>query len=1758
MNANPLAHLQRKKPAKSYHEKYIQLPYESAVSAAEPPRAPEARELEIVPSRKPVMIDKTNQPFDRKGVLEGLAKRGALTVRPSLREVPRQPFAVGVSDLNTDADKNADKNADKEVEDIDPQVPQVLEIEPIAPSAAELPTTAPPGKKVAKKVPKTDDKVPKKAPKKPAARIEKWISNTEVAKVAPLNPQPPPQQPVVHRVSSYYLNNRKKFLTEINHLFAKYRTQLADKEKDISCPTKKEKGAIELMTHQKVITDYMNLYSPYRGLLLYHGLGSGKCHGINTPLIMYDGTVKKIQDVCVGEFLMGDDSMPRKVLSLARGRDVMYEIIPTTKTADDYTVNREHILCLKAVDYPRIVYQENHIIVQWIENNEFQSKKFTYHHEDNIYEAEYNARAFLDDIRKNPFSNENVVEIAVEDYLKLPDAKKGELKGYQNAVEFPEKALDIDAYFMGYWIGENICRVSEMTCREEGVVDYLNKSLEKHRVSLKRQLEEGVGSSVYEVSGEGYDDFLAKMIALDVIKIKQIPMLYKCNSRANRLKLLAGILDSHGVYYCNEKGCFELTYKIGLNNRCFMDGILFLVRSLGFGACYHLGKILIFGVNSEVPLLGPSFSLRRVVVGDYWSGVTDISVKQVETGEYYGFTLDGNGRYLLGDFTTTHNTCSSIALAEGLKSEKKIFVLTPASLKVNYFNELKYCGDQLYRIHQHWEFVSVDGQPDRVESLSESLQIPREIIEKQKGAWMMNPEKTANYEDLNSEERRSLDGQIDTMIHMKYEDIHYNGLNSKKIADLEDRGKRALPRGSKRKPNPFHDSVVVVDEAHNLVSRIHNQLKSVSGKGAAAKKGAVAEKGGAAAKVKIALKLYEWLMTAENARVILLSGTPIINYPSEIGVMFNILRGTIKTWTFQVKVETQSKVDKDAILNMFERAGLKTYDYVAYNRNELVITRNPFGFINKKQGAPQARPGAAPKGPPAPRAKTLKKGGGGKGRKTRGNRGKKVGNKGVIIAPLPSQDKLPDVIMEKDTEDQNLHSGGGAVEDNYSGVERSGEILMSDEEFEKTVVEILNSNGLKIEKGAVRVQNHLLLPDNQDEFLARFVDIEDGSLKNEDALKRRILGLTSYFRSAQETLMPSFVLATGAGEVEPVGEEDSSETGDAESGESESESGESKSMGETVEEEGKQMGGVITTNRIYHLVKTPMSSYQFGIYEKMRKEEATQEKNRRKRAKNQANAEGNVMENVSSSYRIFSRVACNFVFPPPGRPMPPVEKEGKPDSGEGAVGKIGKKGGEGENVGDSSPIPPGPNDTPQIPGKHLVEHDAAIEEGGARGLAAKSMRMISQMELGNEDGEMSDDDEELEPIAEEPDEDAEPGAVDNIAKGDWKKAYQRSIQTALALLKNNGGKYLSIDALKSTYSPKMAAILERLQDPENSGLHLIYSQFRSLEGIQVMKLVLEQNGWAEFRIERGAEGWQIDWDVERHGEWKTNTKPCFVLYTGTETAETKEIIRNVYNGKWTVVPPSLVEQIRLKGVDNRNGEVIKIFMITSSGAEGINLTNTRFVHIMEPYWNLVRLEQVIGRARRICSHESLPVAMRTVKVFLYLSVLSQEQSTSEKHIELRIRDLSRFDHKTPVTTDEYLLEVALLKDAINRQILTAIQSTAMDCSLYSESMNAFAKRSGEPPLVCYGFGKVTSNAFSTYPTLEEDLTKGETANVNERREKVAVVEFRYEGENYVKNMKNGEIYTRANYEDAQENDVDLVVVGKMVRDLEGKERVVLN
>ena len=294
--------------------------------------------------------------------------------------------------------------------------------------------------------------------------------------------------------------------------------------------------------------------------------------------------------------------------------------------------------------------------------------------------------------------------------------------------------------------------------------------------------------------------------------------------------------------------------------------------------------------------------------------------------------------------------------------------------------------------------------------------------------------------------------------------------------------------------------------------------------------------------------------------------------------------------------------------------------------------------------------------------------------------------------------------------------------------------------------------------------------------------------------------------------------------------------------------------------------------------------------------------------------------------------------------------------------------------------------------------------------------------------------------------------------------YLKEIDAALAYLKQNGDEYLSKEGLQ-TLSPKFLHLLENLEDDEYAGLHLVYSQFRTIEGIGILKLILEQNGFAEFKLVKRSGAWDIA-DVKEEDA----DKPKFVLYTGTEEADEKEIIRNIYNSNWTQVSSTIRNKLEKINANNFMGEIIKVFMITSSGAEGINLENTRFVHIADPYWHPVRMEQVIGRAKRICSHKNLPEELRNIKVFLYLSTMSEQQL--EKNIEIKTKDEGK-------TTDEYLFEVANKKDAVNQKILKATKETAMDCSLHK----------GSSDLVCYKFGKLRAsdlNNFSTVPMLEKD------------------------------------------------------------------------
>ena len=886
-------------------------------------------------------------------------------------------------------------------------------------------------------------------------------------------------------------------------------------------------------------------------------------------------------------------------------------------------------------------------------------------------------------------------------------------------------------------------------------------------------------------------------------------------------------------------------------------------------------------------------------------------------------------------------TCTSIAIAEGMKTDKHVYVLTPAALQMNFLSELKKCGDHLYKKNQYWEFISIDGQPEYIPILSKALLLPVDIIKTQKGAWLMNVNKETNYEELSVNEKKSLDNQLNRMIRTKYTNLNYNGMNLKSLEKISK---------EKGQSNIFDNSVIIIDEAHNLVSRIVNKIKIND-------------------KKTISYKLYDDIMRATNAKVVLLSGTPIINYPNEIGVLYNLLRGYITSWTIPTELK-HGKINTEMIINMLDDANMKTYDLIEYSDNKLTVTRNPFGFINtKKRGVLKGT------------KKTVQ---------TKKNE-KKINNK-----------------TKRNTQTQK---GGEYAFEKYNGVKLDDTGNISNNEFIQNIMNILTKNGINVKTNQIVMTNHKSLPDDSNTFLSTFVDTDNGNTTNINLFQRRIIGLTSYFRSAQEDLLPSY---------------EQTEDGDN-----------------------------------YHIVKVEMSEHQFAIYEKIRKIEHDKEKKTQRASRMQ---KGNELYKMSSTYRIFSRAACNFAFPNTiERPVPVIK-------------------------------------------------DKVINE-----------KMLDAEQESNEISERVDT------------ENIEDQGITNVQEHE---NYTKRIDIAMNKLNSNKDgtnekEYLSKLEL-TNYSPKFAKILENITDVNNKGLHLVYSHFRTMEGIGILKLILLANGYAEFKIKKINGIWELIENSDDIG------KPKFVLYTGTEQEEEKEIIRNVYNSMWEYVPLSITSKIKQINENNHMGEIIKVMMITASGAEGINLKNTRYVHIVEPYWHMVRVEQVIGRARRICSHQDLPINLRTVKVFLYISSFSAKQKTDDNNIELRIRDVSKVDRNTPITTDESLYEISSIKQRINNQILNAIKESAIDCNLYS---NVAANKQGEQ-LVCYGYGKVQSNQFSSYPMFEKDLQNKK--GLDTKKITWTGIEMTANGVVYIVNRETNEVYDYNSYIRAKELNTELLLVGKLI------------
>lgn len=390
--------------------------------------------------------------------------------------------------------------------------------------------------------------------------------------------------------------------------------------------------------------------------------GTGKTWIKNTKILMYDGTIKNVQDIRVGDLVMGDDSSPRKVLSTHRCFGPSYEIKPTK--GDSYFVNGPHVLSLKnTLRKGGLKYK----------------KDGTTNRRKNPCFAQHPSRV----------KDTNIYNISAEDWLEQSNHFKQKMKGWRVGVSWKKKILKIDPYFLGVWLGDGNVNSAGITTIDKPIIKEIYNEAKKRNLKIRKGIKSTTKAITYFITagngiGNGPDrnSLVNDLKYYNLINNKHIPQDYKINNRQNRLELLAGILDTDGY---NSSNGYEFVNK----NKQLAEDVVFLARSLGLaayikettkkcqtGASGIYWRVFISGDCSVIPV---RIKRKKCTSRKQIKDVLLTGIKVIPTGkeeEFFGFSTDGNHLLLLADFTVVHNSLAlvSASMSNIHKGKKVLYV----------------------------------------------------------------------------------------------------------------------------------------------------------------------------------------------------------------------------------------------------------------------------------------------------------------------------------------------------------------------------------------------------------------------------------------------------------------------------------------------------------------------------------------------------------------------------------------------------------------------------------------------------------------------------------------------------------------------------------------------------------------------------------------------------------------------------------------------------------------------------------------------------------------------------------------------------------------------------------------------------------------------------------------------------------------------------------------------------------------------------
>jgi hypothetical protein len=236
------------------------------------------------------------------------------------------------------------------------------------------------------------------------------------------------------------------------------------------------------------------------------------------------------------------------------------------------------------------------------------------------------------------------------------------------------------------------------------------------------------------------------------------------------------------------------------------------------------------------------------------------------------------------------------------------------------------------------------------------------------------------------------------------------------------------------------------------------------------------------------------------------------------------------------------------------------------------------------------------------------------------------------------------------------------------------------------------------------------------------------------------------------------------------------------------------------------------------------------------------------------------------------------------------------------------------------------------------------------------------------------------------------------------------------------------------YSGKIKAICDRIIN--STGVILVYSQYID-GGLLPIAIALEELG---FTRAGNVKSLFKEAPREKIDAISFKTKEASANEVGANEVGTAGTAKRKFNpAKYVMItgdkglsPDNTKDINMITDLNNINGEQVKVVLISLAGSEGLDLKYIRQVHILDPWYNMNRIEQIIGRAVRTCSHKDLPFAKRNVELYLYGSLLREEREEA---------------------VDLYVYRLAELKAVQIGNVSRIIKEVAVDCILNYQQAN---------------------------------------------------------------------------------------------------------